>query len=224
MVHFNNDWDEVLKGEFDKPYYLALREFLKDEYGYHTVYPSMYDIFNAFKYTPYHAVKVVIIGQDPYHEPNQAHGLAFSVQKGVETPPSLQNIYKELHAETGFIIPRHGYLVDWAEQGVFLLNAVLTVREHQANSHKGKGWETFTDNVIRTLSERQEPIVFLLWGANARSKAALIDNTRHLVLQSVHPSPLSAYNGFFGCNHFIKANRFLEAHGMTPIRWQLSLD
>ncbi|MBQ4444567.1 MAG: uracil-DNA glycosylase [Clostridia bacterium] len=224
MVHFGNEWDAVLAGEFDKPYYLELREFLKREYATRTIYPNMYDIFNAFKYTPYDQVKVVVLGQDPYHEPKQAHGMAFSVQKGVDVPPSLQNIYKELHAETGFVIPNHGYLVEWAEQGVFLLNTVLTVREHAANSHKGKGWETFTDEVIRRLSDRKEPIVFLLWGANARSKAALIDQSRHLVLQSVHPSPLSAYNGFFGCNHFIRANEFLAKHGQTPIRWQLSLD
>lgn len=221
MVHIGNDWDEILRGEFDKPYYLALREFLKQEYRTRVVYPDMYSIFNALKYTPYHAVKVVILGQDPYHERGQAHGLAFSVQKGVDVPPSLQNMYKELHTETSFVIPNHGYLVEWAEQGVFLLNTVLTVREHQANSHKGKGWETFTDTLIKHLSDRKEPIVFLLWGANARSKAPLIDQSRHLVLQTVHPSPLSAYNGFFGCNHFIKANEFLLAHGETPIRWQL---
>jgi uracil-DNA glycosylase len=167
---------------------------------------------------------VVILGQDPYHEPHQAHGLAFSVQRGVDIPPSLQNIYKELHAEVGFEIPHHGYLIDWAKQGVFLLNTVLTVREHAANSHKGKGWETFTDTLIRHLSDREEPIVFLLWGANARSKAALIDRTKHLVLQSVHPSPLSAYNGFFGCNHFVQANAFLAEHGVEPIHWQLPLD
>jgi len=224
MVHIGNDWDDVLQGEFDKPYYQTLREFLKAEYSTHVVYPDMYSIFNALKYTPYQAVKVVILGQDPYHEKGQAHGLAFSVQKGVDVPPSLQNMYKELNAETGFIIPHHGYLVDWAEQGVFLLNTVLTVREHQANSHKGKGWEIFTDTLIKHLSDREEPIVFLLWGANARSKAPLIDQTRHLVLQTVHPSPLSAYNGFFGCNHFIKANQFLESKGKTPIRWQLDID
>lgn len=224
MVNFGNDWDKVLEGEFDKQYYLDLRDFLKAEYGKYTVYPNMYNIFNAFKYTPYRAVKVVILGQDPYHEPNQAHGLAFSVQKGVDVPPSLQNMYKELHAETGFEIPHHGYLVDWAKQGVFLLNTVLTVREHAANSHKGKGWEIFTDNVIRLLSRRDEPIVFLLWGANARAKAALIDQSKHLVLQTVHPSPLSAYNGFFGCNHFVKANAFLASHGVEPIDWQLSID
>ncbi len=224
MVNFGNDWDSVLKGEFDKPYYLELRRFLKEEYAHYTVYPDMYDIFNAFKYTPYKDVKVVILGQDPYHEPNQAHGMAFSVKKGVDVPPSLQNIYKELRDETGFSIPNHGYLVEWAEQGVFLLNTVLTVRRGAANSHKGKGWETFTDTVIRKLSEREEPIVFLLWGANARSKAPLIDQSRHLVLQSVHPSPLSAYNGFFGCNHFIKANEFLVQHGKEPIRWQLELN
>ena len=224
MVHIGNDWDEILEGEFDKPYYQTLREFLKEEYSTRVVYPDMYSIFNALKYTPYHSVKVVILGQDPYHEKGQAHGLAFSVQKGVDVPPSLQNMYKELHSETGCAIPNHGYLVDWAEQGVFLLNTVLTVREHQANSHKGKGWEIFTDTLIKHLSDRQEPIVFLLWGANARSKAPLIDQSRHLVLQTVHPSPLSAYNGFFGCNHFIKANEFLSKQGLSPIRWQLDID
>lgn len=222
MVHIGNDWDEVLAGEFDKPYYQTLRAFLAEEYATRTVYPNMYNIFNAFKYTPYHAVKVVILGQDPYHGAGQAHGLAFSVQKGVDVPPSLQNIYKELQTELSVTPPRHGCLVEWAEQGVFLLNTVLTVRAGQANSHKGKGWETFTDTVIRHLSARKEPIVFLLWGANARSKAALIDRSRHLVLETVHPSPLSAYNGFFGCNHFLKCNVFLQSHGIEPVHWQLS--
>ena len=222
MVHFGNDWDEVLAGEFDKPYYLELREFLKSEYAIHTVYPPMNDIFNAFKYTPYHEVKCVILGQDPYHNPHQAQGLAFSVPKGVDTPPSLVNMYKELALEyPDFVTPHHGCLVDWTKQGVFLLNTALTVRAPEANSHKGKGWEIFTDQVIRKLSERETPLVFMLWGGNARSKKPLIDATRHLVLESVHPSPLSAYNGFFGNNHFVRCNRFLVGSGQTPIDWQI---
>ncbi len=222
MVHFGNDWDQVLKGEFDKPYYLQLREFLKEEYTHYTVYPPMNDIFNAFKFTPYHEVKCVILGQDPYHNPHQAQGLAFSVPKGVDVPPSLVNIYKELSNEfEDYQIPSHGCLVDWTKQGVFLLNTALTVRAPTANSHKGKGWETFTDTVIAKLSERQEPVVFMLWGGNARSKKALIDTSRHLVLESVHPSPLSAYNGFFGNDHFIRCNRFLKGIGKAPIDWQI---
>ncbi len=221
MVHIGNDWDTVLQGEFDKPYYQQLRAFLRDEYTQRTIYPDMYDIFNAFKLTPYAQVKAVILGQDPYHNPHQAHGLAFSVQKGVDIPPSLVNIYQELASELSFTAPRHGNLTQWAQQGVFLLNTVLTVRAGAANSHKGHGWETFTDTVIKHLSNRPQPIVFLLWGANARSKAPLIDQSRHLVLQCPHPSPLSAYNGFFGCGHFAACNRFLASHGMEPIKWQL---
>lgn len=219
MVNIGNSWDDILKDEFTSEYYLKLRQFLKEEYSSRTIYPDMHDIFNALKATAYEDVKLVILGQDPYHEPGQAHGMCFSVKPGVAVPPSLVNIYKEIHDDVGAPIPEDGYLVRWAEQGVLLLNTVLTVRAHQANSHKGKGWEILTDHIIEKLNERPEPVVFLLWGANARSKKALITNKNHLVLETVHPSPLSAYNGFFGCRHFSKANAFLEANGMAPIRW-----
>ena len=221
MVHIGNDWDEVLKGEFDKEYYQTLRRFLISEYKTRRIYPSMYDIFNALKYTPYRDVRAVIIGQDPYHGPGQAHGLCFSVNKGIEVPPSLVNIYKELHDDIGFRIPDHGCLTDWAEHGVLLLNAVLTVRAGTANSHKGMGWETFTDTVIRHLNNREEPLVFLLWGANARAKQALITNPRHLVLTAPHPSPLSAHRGFFGCRHFSKTNAFLRSNVQPEIDWTI---
>ncbi len=221
MIQFNNSWDILLKDEFQKPYYLNLRKFLANEYKTQTVYPNMNDIFNALKYTDYKDVKVVILGQDPYHQPNQAHGLAFSVKKGVNPPPSLQNMYKEIHAEYGLPIPQHGELTYWAHQGVLMLNAVLTVRESQPNSHKGMGWELFTDDVIALLNQRPEPMVFMLWGANARAKAKLITNPAHLVLQSAHPSPLSAYNGFFGNGHFKKANEFLKENGQAEIDWSI---
>lgn len=221
MVQFNNTWDILLKDEFKKPYYLNLRKFLVQEYRTQTVYPNMNNIFNALKYTDYKDVKVVILGQDPYHQPNQAHGLAFSVSKGVNPPPSLQNIYKEIHAEYGYPIPDSGELTQWAEQGVLMMNAVLTVREGQPNSHKGMGWEIFTDNVISLLNMRPEPMVFMLWGANARAKTKLITNPAHLVLQSAHPSPLSAYNGFFGNGHFKKANEFLRKNYNTEIDWRI---
>ena len=221
MVSIGNDWDERLSGEFDKPYYQALRRFLIDEYRHFRVYPDMYDIFNALKYTSYANVKVVILGQDPYHGPGQAHGLAFSVQKGVEPPPSLKNIFTELNSDLGPPIPSHGCLTPWAKQGVLLLNTVLTVREHQPNSHRGQGWETFTDRVIAELNQKQTPVIFLLWGANARKKAAIIDNPLHQKLETVHPSPLSAYNGFFGCRHFSRCNALLEKSGQTPIDWRL---
>lgn len=222
MVHFGNDWDEILDGEFEKEYYLKLREFLKQEYFTRTIYPDMHDIFNALKLTAYNDVKVVIIGQDPYHGPNQAHGLCFSVQKGIEPPPSLKNIYKELHEDVGMPIPKDGNLTKWAERGVLLMNAVLTVRAGEANSHKGKGWEIFTDRVIGLLNEREKPVVFLLWGANARAKAQLITNPNHKIFQCAHPSPLSAFNGFFGCRHFSKTNEFLESIGEAPVEWDLS--
>ena len=222
MVRIGNDWDELLKGEFEKEYYLKLREFLKKEYFSGTVYPEMHDIFNALKYTALCDVKVVILGQDPYHEPSQAHGLCFSVKKGVDKPPSLKNIYSELKSDVGVIEPDHGELTGWAQQGVLLLNTVLTVRAHQANSHKGKGWEIFTDKVIEIVNKNALPTVFILWGANARSKKALITNPNHLVLESVHPSPLSAYNGFFGCKHFSKANEFLTKNGREKISWQIN--
>ncbi len=222
MVNLGNEWDKVLEGEFDKEYYLKLRQFLKEEYTYHTIYPNMYDIFNALKYTSYSDVKVVILGQDPYHGPNQAHGLSFSVQKGIMPPPSLVNIYKEIENEFGVQMPKtYGNLTKWAKQGVLLLNTTLTVRAHNANSHKDAGWQIFTDNVIRKLNERQEPVVFLLWGSHSIKKRALIDETRHLVLTSVHPSPLSAYRGFFGCGHFAAANDFLVKTGRQPIDWTI---
>ena len=221
MVHIGNDWDEHLQGEFDKPYYLALRQFLIGEYRQYAVYPDMHDIFNALKYTAFADVKAVILGQDPYHGPGQAHGLCFSVQKGVEPPPSLQNIFKELMQDVGIAKPTHGELTCWAKQGVLLLNTVLTVRAHEPNSHKGKGWEILTDRIISELNNKQTPVVFLLWGANARGKKALITNPLHVKLETVHPSPLSAYNGFFGCRHFSKTNAILEASGQTPIDWNV---
>ncbi len=222
MVQFNNSWDILLKDEFQKPYYLNLRKFLVQEYKTQVIYPNMHDIFNALKYTDYKDVKVVILGQDPYHQPNQAHGLCFSVKKGVNPPPSLQNMYKEIYAEYGYPIPQHGELTYWAKQGVLMMNTVLTVRESQPNSHKGMGWEIFTDNVISILNNRPEPMVFLLWGANARAKTKLITNPNHLVLQSAHPSPLSAYNGFFGNGHFKKTNEFLKQNGVAEIDWKIT--
>ena len=219
MVHLGNDWVGLLECEFQKDYYLQVRQFLKSEYSTRVIYPSMHDIFNALKYTPFSETKVVILGQDPYHEPHQAHGLAFSVQEGVKVPPSLVNIYKELYDDIGMEIPSHGDLSSWARQGVLLLNATLTVRQGQANSHQKIGWATFTDNIIKLLNQSQRPIVFLLWGGNARSKKAFITSKHHLVLESVHPSPLSAYNGFFGCRHLSRANEFLKSTGQAPIDW-----
>ena len=221
MVDLGNDWNVIIGGEFDKEYYKNLREFLKAEYSVHTVYPSMYDIYNAFRFTAYNDVKVVIIGQDPYHQPNQAHGLCFSVKKGVPLPPSLKNIYKEISDDLGIEMGNNGYLKPWADQGVMLLNTVLTVREGQPLSHAGKGWEIFTDEVLRKLNERKKPIVFLLWGGPARKKKALITSPVHYVLEAPHPSPLSAYYGFFGCKHFSKANAILESIGEKPIDWQI---
>ena len=221
MVNFGNDWDEIMKGEFEQEYYLKLREFLKKEYSTQEIYPNMYNIFNAMKTTSYNDVKAVILGQDPYHEPGQAHGLCFSVLKGTVPPPSLKNIYKEINDELGIPPCSHGELTKWAESGVLLLNTVLTVRRGQANSHKGMGWEIFTDHVIEKLNEREKPMVFLLWGGNAKSKQRLITNKNHLVLTAAHPSPLSAYNGFFGCGHFIKCNEFLKSHGIEPVDWRL---
>lgn len=224
MVNIGNRWDEVLNGEFEKEYYQKLRAFLIQEYRTRTIYPGMYDIFNALKYTSYDDVKVVILGQDPYHEPGQAHGMSFSVMKGVKQPPSLVNIFRELKDDLGIDPPDHGYLLKWAKEGVLLLNTCLTVREHQANSHRGKGWEIFTDRVISLLNERQTPIVFILWGANAKSKAQLITGGQHLILTGAHPSPLSAYNGFFGGKYFSKANEFLERNGEEPVDWDLRRD
>lgn len=220
MIKVNNDWDEILEKEYNKEYYQKLRSILASEYKNYTVYPDMYNIFNAFKYTPYSEVKVVILGQDPYHNVGQAHGLAFSVMPDTEIPPSLNNIYKELHNDIGIPIPKSGCLINWAKNGVFLLNTSLTVREHSPNSHKNIGWEIFTDNIISELNDRDDPIVFMLWGANARSKAKLITNYHHLVLQAAHPSPLSCYNGFFGCKHFSKANEFLAKYGKT-VDWSI---
>ena len=221
MAAVTNDWQEVFKPEYKKPYYKKLYDFINEEYSRYTVYPPGDDIFNAFHLTPLSKVKVVIIGQDPYHEPGQAHGLCFSVKQGVDIPPSLQNIYKELHDDVGFEIPNHGCLTSWAEQGVLLLNAVLTVRAHAAASHQNKGWEEFTDAVIRAVNEVNRPIVFLLWGSFARSKSKMLTNPNHLVLEAPHPSPLSAYRGFFGCRHFSRANAFLTEHGEEPVDWTI---
>lgn len=221
MVNIGNDWDSLLAGEFDKEYYQMLRAFLVSEYRSRTIYPSMYDIFNALKSTPYGEVKAVILGQDPYHGPGQAHGMCFSVKKGVPKPPSLVNIFKEIQSDLGIAPPEHGNLQYWADQGVLLLNTVLTVRAGTPNSHKGKGWEVFTDKVISLLDQREKPIVFLLWGANAKAKTALIRNPNHLILTAAHPSPLSAHNGFFGCRHFSRTNEFLKEKGETPIDWSI---
>ncbi len=219
MFKITEEWDSVLADDFASPEYLKLREFLKQEYFARTIYPSMYDIFNSMKLTPFSGVKVVLLGQDPYHNQGQAMGLSFSVPKGVDKPPSLVNIFKELNAELGITPPLHGDLTGWAKQGVLLLNTVLTVREHQANSHKGMGWESFTDSIIKKISDKKQGVVFLLWGGNARSKKPLIDKTKHLILECAHPSPLSAYNGFFGCGHFVKANEYLKSNGKMPIDW-----
>ncbi|MBU3571777.1 uracil-DNA glycosylase [Priestia aryabhattai] len=221
MSILKNDWAPLLEEEFQKDYYIQLREFLVDEYNHHTIYPDKYDIFNALHYTDYKNVKVVILGQDPYHGPNQAHGLSFSVQPGVKTPPSLVNIYKELKNEMDYHIPNNGYLVKWAEQGVLLLNTVLTVRKGEANSHKGKGWEQLTDRIIELVAQKEEPVVFLLWGKHAQAKKELIHHSHHLILESPHPSPFSAKRGFFGNNHFQRANEFLLQHGRQSIDWQI---
>ena len=221
MVNLGNDWDSLLAEEFQKEYYLKLRGFLKAEYSNYKIHPDMYDIFNALKWTSYKDTKVVILGQDPYHEENQAHGLAFSVKVGVRTPPSLVNIYKELKNELGLFIPNNGYLEKWARQGVLLLNASLTVRDGLANSHRNKGWEIFTTSVIQKLNEREEPVIFLLWGSNAKEKTAYITNPKHYILTAPHPSPLSASRGFFGCGHFKKTNELLESLGKEPIDWQI---
>lgn len=217
----NNDWKQILSEEFKKEYFIKLKTFLDIEYEQNEIFPKKENVFEVFKLTEYKNVKVVILGQDPYHGENQAHGLAFSVQKGIKTPPSLLNIYKELNQEFGYDIPNNGYLNKWAKQGVFLMNAVFTVRAHEPNSHKNKGWETFTDNIIKILNEKETPIVFVLWGANARKKSKLIDQSKHYILESVHPSPLSAYRGFFGNNHFTKINYFLKENNETSIDWQI---
>ena len=219
MVCLNNDWDQKLAEEFKSQYYLELREFLKSEYSSRRIYPPMNDIYNALRYTSYENTRVVILGQDPYHGPNQAHGLCFSVKRGVQFPPSLKNIFKELKSELGIPEPECGELTGWAKQGVLLLNTTLTVREGSPQSHKGKGWEILTDKIISLVNEKSAPVVFILWGGNARAKKSLITNSRHLVLECAHPSPLSAYAGFFGCNHFKKTNEFLRRVGEMPIEW-----
>lgn len=219
MEKISKEWDEILREEFSSCSYQKLREFLKEEYFTKTVYPPMQEIFNGLKLTPLEDLKVVILGQDPYHEPGQAMGLAFSVPKGVPKPPSLVNIFKELKSELKIDIPKDGDLTGWAKQGVLLLNTSLTVRAHQANSHRNRGWEEFTDGVIKKISNLKKNVVFLLWGGNARSKKNLIDKKKHLILESVHPSPLSAYNGFFGSGHFIKANEYLIKNNILPIDW-----
>ena len=221
MSGLNGDWYEALKGEFSKPYYRKLFETVNEEYRTKLIFPPAQDIFNAFHLTPLKDVKVVILGQDPYHNDGQAHGLSFSVQKGVDIPPSLVNIYKELHSDLGCYIPDNGCLEKWAKQGVFLLNTVLTVRAHQAFSHRGIGWEQFTDAVIQTLNEQDRPIVYLLWGRPAQMKKAMLNNPKQLVLTAAHPSPLSASRGFFGCRHFSQTNEFLEKNGLSPIDWQI---
>lgn len=222
MVNFNNEWDELLKDEFSKEYYQRLRSILINEYRTHQIFPGMYDIFNALKYTSYSDVKCVIIGQDPYHGEGQAHGLSFSVRKGIAPPPSLVNIFKEIKTDLGIDnTGKHGELTKWAESGVLLLNSVLTVRANQARSHHGLGWEEFTTDVIKLLNERQKPMVFMLWGADAKAKQQFITNPNHCVLKAAHPSPLSAYNGFFGCRHFSKANDFLRSNGIEEIDWSI---
>lgn len=221
MVNIGNDWDEILKDEFQKEYYQKLRKFLIQEYRTKIVYPKPEDIFSALKLTSFKDCKVLILGQDPYHGPNQAHGLAFSVNIGVRTPPSLQNMYKELNDELGLTIPNNGYLVPWAKQGILLLNTALTVRGGEANSHASIGWEIFTDNVIKHLNDREDPVIFVLWGGNARKKKFLINTKKHYILEAAHPSPLSARNGFFGCGHFKKINEILVSLGKSEIDWQI---
>lgn len=221
MAMIQNDWLLALQGEFRKPYYKELYDFVKEEYRTRVIYPPAEDIFTALDLTPLSQVKVVILGQDPYHEEHQAHGLSFSVHTDQQIPPSLQNIYKELKEDLNCQIPNNGYLKKWADQGVLMLNTVLTVRAHQANSHKGKGWEIFTDAIIQAVNEQDRPIVYLLWGSPAQSKAKMLTNPKHLILRAPHPSPLSAYRGFFGCKHFSQTNAFLEKNGLEPIDWQI---
>ena len=221
MGMIQNDWLEAVGSEFKKPYYSKLYAFVKEEYNTRVIYPPADDIFNALHLTPLSKVKVVILGQDPYHNAGQAHGLCFSVKPEVEAPPSLVNIYQELHDDLGCRIPNNGYLVKWAEQGVLMLNTVLTVRAHQANSHKGQGWEQFTDAIIQAVNAQERPVVYMLWGKPAQSKIPMLTNPKHQILKAPHPSPLSAYRGFFGCRHFSKANEFLQANGAEPIDWQI---
>ncbi len=222
MVNIGNSWDNLLKEEFQKEYYQVLRKNLAQEYKTRTIYPAMENIFNALKYTSFEDVKVLLLGQDPYHGPNQAHGLCFSVQKGVDKPPSLKNMFKELESDLGIKAPSHGCLTDWAKQGVLLLNTVLTVREGEPNSHKKLGWTIFTDKIIELLNEREDPVIFVLWGRNAIDKLPLITNTNHYVLTAAHPSPLSASRGFLGCKHYSKINNILASIGKEPIDWKIS--
>lgn len=222
MAMINNDWLDCIQDEFKKPYYKELYQFVKKEYNTHVIYPPAEDIFNAFHFTPLSKVKVLILGQDPYHGEHQAHGLCFSVLPDQpELPPSLQNIYKELQDDLGCYIPNNGYLKKWADQGVLMLNTVLTVRAHQAGSHQGKGWEQFTDAIIQAVNAQDRPIVYLLWGKPAQSKIPMLTNPKHLILKAPHPSPLSAYRGFFGCRHFSQTNDFLQKNGIDPIDWQI---
>ena len=221
MGAIQNDWLEPLAPEFKKPYYAKLYKTIREEYSTRQIFPPADEIFTAFEMTPLSDVKVVIIGQDPYHGDGQAHGLCFSVKPDVETPPSLVNMYKELNSDLGCFIPNNGYLIKWAKQGVLMLNTVLTVRAHQANSHRGIGWEEFTDAAIRILNEQDRPIVYLLWGKPAQMKKSMLNNPKHLILEAPHPSPLSAYRGFFGCQHFSKTNAFLKENGLKPIDWQI---
>ncbi len=222
MGMIQNDWLMSIHDEFKKPYYQKLYQFVREEYNSHVIYPPADDIFNALHLTPLSQVKVLVLGQDPYHNEHQAHGLSFSVlPEQTEIPPSLQNIYQELKEDLGCYIPNNGYLKKWAEQGVLLLNTVLTVRAHQANSHQGKGWEQFTDAIIKAVNEQDRPIVYMLWGKPAQSKISMLNNPKHLILKAPHPSPLSAYRGFFGCKHFSQANNFLKNNGVEPIDWQI---
>lgn len=221
MPPITNDWQQPLMAEFRKPYYKALYDKVLEEYRARKIFPAPDDIFNAFHLTPLSEVKAVILGQDPYHNDGQAHGLCFSVKPDVEIPPSLVNIYQELHDDLGCYIPNNGYLVKWAKQGVLMLNTVLTVRAHQANSHRGIGWEQFTDAVIEAVNAQDRPIVFLLWGRPAQMKKSMLNNPKHLILEAPHPSPLSAYRGFFGCRHFSQTNEFLKSNGIEPIDWQI---
>jgi len=221
MGAIQNDWLEPLSPEFKKPYYARLYKTIREEYSTKQIFPPADEIFTAFEMTPLSDVKVVIIGQDPYHGDGQAHGLCFSVKPDVETPPSLVNMYKELNSDLGCYIPNNGYLTKWAKQGVLMLNTVLTVRAHQANSHRGIGWEEFTDAAIRILNEQDRPIVYLLWGKPAQMKKSMLNNPKHLILEAPHPSPLSAYRGFFGCQHFSKTNQFLKENGLEPVDWQI---
>lgn len=214
-----NDWGKILENQFNQPYYVKLREFLIQEYNHQTIFPTMHDIFNALHETPFEEVKAVILGQDPYHGPNQAHGLSFSVQHSIPPPPSLKNIFKELHNDLGCPIPNHGHLLNWAKEGVLLLNTVLTVRQGQAHSHREKGWEIFTDEIIKQLNNKNHPIVYILWGRAAQAKQSLIDHTKHFIIKSPHPSPLAAHRGFYGSKPFSKTNNILKNNGLQPINW-----